>query len=235
MCNLRCVFCQNYDISQAKRGPEVTPQELAGMMLELQHQGCHNINFVTPEHVVPQIIEAIPHAIKGGLNLPIVYNTSAYDSLESLQLLDGIVDVYMPDFKFWDDALSMQYVKAKDYSTSAQAAVKEMYRQVGDLVVDDRRIAQRGLMIRHLVMPGGIAGTREIMQFIAKQISTNTYVNIMAQYYPAGKVSEKEYGEINRYITREEYEAAILIAREEGLNRLDPREVYIRARVPPNF
>jgi len=177
---------------------------------------------------VPQIIEAIPHAIKGGLNLPIVYNTSAYDSLESLQLMDGIVDIYMPDFKFWDDALSMQYVKAKDYSKSAQAAIKEMHRQVGDLVIDDCGMAQRGLMIRHLVMPGGIAGTREIMRFIATQISTNTYVNIMAQYYPAGKVGENEYGEINRHITQEEYDAAIRTAHEEGLNRLDPRAFYIR-------
>ncbi len=228
MCNLRCVFCQNYDISQVKRGPEVTPQELAEMMIELQHQGCHNINFVTPEHVVPQIIEAIPHAINAGLNLPIVYNTSAYDSLESLRLLEGIVDIYMPDFKFWDDALSMEYVKAKDYSTSAQAAIKEMHRQVGDLVVDAQGMAQRGLMIRHLVMPGGVAGTQEIMQFIASEISTNTYVNIMAQYYPAGKVNEKEYGEINRHITKDEYDAAIQIARKEGLNRLDPRPAYIR-------
>ena len=143
--------------------------------------------------------------------------------------MEGIVDIYMPDFKFWDDALSMQYVKAKDYSKSAQAAIKEMHRQVGDLVVDDRGMAQRGLMIRHLVMPGGIAGTREIMQFIAKHISANTYVNIMAQYYPAGKVSENDYGEINRYITKEEYDTAIRTAREEGLNRLDPREVYIRS------
>ncbi len=186
MCNLRCVFCQNYDISQANRGPEVTPRQLAALMLELQHKGCHNINFVTPEHVVPQIIEAIPHAIKGGLNLPIVYNTSAYDSLESLRLMEGIVDIYMPDFKFWDDALSLQYVKAKDYSKSAQAAIKEMHRQVGDLVLNEKGLAEHGLMIRHLIMPGGIAGTREIMRFIATEISTNTYVNIMAQYYPAG-------------------------------------------------
>lgn len=228
MCNLRCVFCQNYDISQAKRGPEVTPQELAQLMLDLQNQGCHNINFVTPEHVVPQIIEAIPHAIKGGLHLPIVYNTSAYDSLESLRLMDGIVDIYMPDFKFWDDSISLQYVKAKDYATSAKAAIKEMHRQVGDLVLDAQGMAQRGVMIRHLVMPGSIAGTREIMHFIATEISANTYVNIMAQYYPAGKVSEKEYGEINRHISQDEYDAAINTAHQEGLHRLDARAHYGR-------
>lgn len=225
MCNLRCVFCQNYDISQANRGLEVTPQRLATMMIELQSQGCHNINFVTPEHVVPQIIEALPTAVELGLRLPIVYNTSAYDSLDSLQLMEGIVDIYMPDFKFWDEGLAFQYVKAKDYCQSARAAIKEMHRQVGDLVLDARGLAKRGLMIRHLVMPGGVAGTREIMRFIASEISTNTYVNVMAQYYPAGKVAEDSYSEINRHITEREYIDAVSIAHEEGLHRLDPREL----------
>lgn len=228
MCNLRCVFCQNFDISQVQRGAEVTPQELAEIMLALQEQGCHNINFVTPEHVVPQIIEAIPHAIQGGLHLPIVYNTSAYDSLESLRQMEGIVDIYMPDFKFWDDALSLKYLKAKDYATSARAAIKEMHRQVGDLILDENGLAKRGLMVRHLIMPGDLAGTREIMRFIASEISTDTYVNIMAQYYPAGKVSDAEYDEINRHITRDEYDRAIEMARAEGLNRLDPRPAFIR-------
>lgn len=225
MCNLRCVFCQNYSISQLGEGRPVRPEELAAMMIELQEQGCHNINLVTPEHVVPQIIEALPIAIRRGLRLPIVYNTSAYDSLDSLHLMDGIVDIYMPDFKFWDPKLSLRYVIAKDYPDAARRAIKEMHRQVGDLVLDEHGLAKRGLMIRHLVMPGGIAGTREIMRFIAREISPNTYVNIMAQYYPAGKVSREKYAEINRRITLEEYEEAVRIALEEGLVRLDPREL----------
>lgn len=225
MCNLRCVFCQNYDISQAGEGVEAEPEELADMMIELQLRGCHNINFVTPEHVVPQMVEALPIAIRRGLHVPIVYNTSAYDSMESLELLDGIVDIYMPDFKFWDEELSLKYMKAKDYPVAARRAIKEMHRQVGDLVLDENGLAQRGLMIRHLVMPGEIAGTKEIMQFIASEVSTNTYVNVMAQYYPAGKVSADQYADINRNIERSEYEAAIKAARDAGLSRLDPREL----------
>jgi putative pyruvate formate lyase activating enzyme len=225
MCNLRCVFCQNYDISQAGGGREVRPHELAAMMINLQEQGCHNINFVTPEHVVPQIMEALPIAIERGLRLPMVYNTSAYDSLDSLHVMDGLIDIYMPDFKFWDSKLSLRYVIAKDYAEAARRAIKEMHRQVGDLVLDEHGLAQRGLMIRHLVMPGGIAGTREIMRFIAQEISPNTYVNVMAQYYPAGKVGREKYAEINRHITPQEYEEAVRIAQEEGLYRLDPREL----------
>ncbi|MGD9680653.1 MAG: radical SAM protein [Candidatus Obscuribacterales bacterium] len=229
MCNLRCVFCQNYDISQARKGTEVTAEELAALMIELQDQGCHNINFVTPEHVVPQIIEALPHAIDMGLNIPLVYNTSAYDSLESLQWLDGIIDIYMPDFKFWDNKAALLYVKAKDYTEAARAAIKEMHRQVGDLVLDENGLARRGLMIRHLVMPGGIAGTREIMKFIADEISSETYVNVMAQYYPAGTVDSDKYAEINRRITRDEYLEALETAREAGLTRLDPRRGLSRS------
>ncbi len=225
MCNLRCVFCQNYDISHRKRGREVRPDELAAMMIELQRRGCHNINLVTPEHVVPQILEALPLAIERGLRLPIVYNTSAYDSMESLRLMDGVVDIYMPDFKFWDSRLSLRYLKAKDYPEVARRTIKEMHRQVGDLVLDERGLARRGLMVRHLIMPGGIAGTREILRFIAQEISPHTYVNIMAQYYPAGKVSSEKYSEINRRITEEEYEDAIRAARQVGLDRLDPREL----------
>ncbi len=226
MCNLRCVFCQNYDISQANKGKEVSPERLADMMLELQLQGCHNINFVTPEHVVPQVLEAVAPAVERGLRLPIVYNTSAYDSLESLEQLNGVVDIYMPDFKFWDSKISLMYVKAKDYAEAARRAIKEMHRQVGDLIVDENGLAKRGLMIRHLVMPGGLAQTREIMRFIAQEISTNTYVNIMAQYYPAGKVDDENYAEINRNITEEEYREAVNIAHQEGLRRLDPREKF---------
>ena len=224
LCNLRCVFCQNYDISQLGQGREVGPEELALMMIELQQQGCHNINFVTPEHVVPQILEALPLAIERGLNIPLVYNTSAYDSLESLHLLDGVVDIYMPDFKFWDPEMSLRYVKARDYPEAARQTIREMYRQVGDLVFDEYGLAKRGLLIRHLVMPGGIAGTREIMRFIAREISPATYVNIMAQYYPAGRVSREKYPEINRRLRPSEYEEAIRIAHEEGLFRLDSRE-----------
>lgn len=225
MCNLRCVFCQNYDISQSGEGLETKPEHLAEMMVELQLRGCHNINLVTPEHVVPQFLEALPIAVRSGLNLPIVYNTSAYDSMESLELLDGVVDIYMPDFKFWDEDLSVKYMKAKDYPVSARRAIKEMHRQVGDLVLNDQGLAQRGLMIRHLVMPGEIAGTKEIMQFIATEISTNTYVNVMAQYYPAGKVNADQYPDINRNIEKSEYDAAINAARNAGLHRLDPREL----------
>jgi putative pyruvate formate lyase activating enzyme len=219
-CNLRCVFCQNFDISWEVRGTPAPPERLARMMLELQSDGCHNINFVTPEHVVPQIIEALPIAIEGGLRLPIVYNTSAYDSMESLELLDGVVDIYMPDFKYWDREMARKYSKAPDYPEVAKRTIKEMFRQVGDL---ERGIAQRGLLIRHLVMPHNIAGTREVMRWISAELSPTTYVNLMPQYYPAGKVSRSEYADINRHITPSEFEAALDEAWRAGLQRLDSR------------
>jgi putative pyruvate formate lyase activating enzyme len=222
-CNLRCVFCQNFDISWEVRGTPAPPERLARMMLELQSDGCHNINFVTPEHVVPQIIEALPIAIEGGLRLPIVYNTSAYDSMESLELLDGVVDIYMPDFKYWDREMARKYSKAPDYPEVAKRTIKEMFRQVGDLVRDERGIAQRGLLIRHLVMPHNIAGTREVMRWISAELSPTTYVNLMPQYYPAGKVSRSEYADINRHITPSEFEAALDEAWRAGLQRLDSR------------
>ena len=222
MCNLRCVFCQNYDISQAGLGDAAWPEELADMMLELQSRGCHNINFVTPEHVVPQIIEALPIAVERGLRLPIVYNTSAYDSLDSLRLMDGIVDIYMPDFKFWDAELSLRYLKARDYPEAARRAIREMYRQVGDLVFDENGLAKRGLLVRHLVMPSEIAGTEAIMRFLAQEVSPNTYVNVMAQYYPAGRVSSEKYVEINRGVSVEEHERALTAAQAFGL-RTDER------------
>ncbi len=225
-CNLRCVFCQNFDISQQGIGEETRPEALAHMMLALQDVGCHNINFVTPEHVVPQILEALPFAVERGLRLPIVYNTGAYDALESLHLLDGIVDIYMPDFKFWDRELSLKYVRARDYPEVARAAIREMHRQVGDLVIGADGLARRGLLVRHLVMPGGIAGTREIMRFLAEEISKDTYVNVMDQYYPAGRVSRERFFEINRRITRAEYDEAVRAALEAGLHRLDqPRRL----------
>lgn len=220
-CNLRCVFCQNFDISWQLRGTPAPPERLAAMMIELQDHGCHNINFVTPEHVVPQIIEALPVAIEKGLRLPLVYNTSAYDSRESLELLDGIVDIYMPDFKYWDGEMARKYSRAPDYPQVAQQVVKEMYRQVGDLVLDEHGIAKHGLLIRHLVMPRGIAGTRQVMDWITQELSPTTYVNLMPQYYPAGKVRDQEYAELARRVTPSEYEQALDEARRAGLRRLN--------------
>lgn len=224
-CNLRCVFCQNYDISQTEAGFEVRPEQLADMMLELQAMGCHNINFVTPEHVVPQILEALPHAVRGGLQLPIVYNTSAFDSLESLHHMDGIVDIYMPDFKYWREDKAKFYLKSPKYPATARAAIREMYRQVGNLTFDENGLARRGLLVRHLVMPEGLDETREIMRFLTTEISPHTYVNIMDQYYPAGKVrSEEKYKEINRRTTSQEVTEAFRLAQEAGLSRFDERK-----------
>jgi len=225
-CNLRCVFCQNYEISQVLSGEEVGPAQLAAMMLELQAAGCHNINFVTPEHVVPQLLEALPLAVEAGLRLPLVYNTSAYDALHSLHLLDGIIDIYMPDFKLWDERLSLQYLKAKDYPAVARAALKEMHRQVGDLQVDERGLAKRGLLVRHLVMPGLPDETQAIMRFLADEISQDTYVNVMAQYYPAGKVTAVKYSELNRHLRRDEHQAALQAAEAAGLWRFDERRSF---------
>ena len=223
MCNLRCVFCQNYDISQARSGHETPPERLAQMMLELQQSGCHNINFVTPEHVVPQILEALPMAIAQGLRLPIVYNTSAYDALESLELLDGIVDIYMPDFKIWDERLALRLLKARDYPAVACQALQEMHRQVGVLKVDENGLAKRGVLIRHLLMPGEVAGTGKIMRFLAEALSTDTFVNLMDQYHPANKVGASQYEEINRRITIQEVDLAYDLAREAKLWRFDQR------------
>jgi len=225
MCNLRCVFCQNFNISQALRGPEVSAERLAAMMLDLQTAGCHNINFVTPEHVVPQILEALPVAVERGLRLPLVYNTSSYDSLDSLHLLDGVVDIYMPDFKFWDPALSLLYLKARDYPAAARRNMKEMHRQVGVLKFDEYGLAKRGVLVRHLVMPGEIAGTGSIMRFLAEEISPDTYVNVMDQYHPAGRVSETQFVEINCGVAPGEYWRAVALARSAGLWRLDRRQI----------
>jgi putative pyruvate formate lyase activating enzyme len=225
MCNLKCVFCQNFDISQANRGREVGPAELASMMLELQDAGCHNINFVTPEHVVPQVLEGLVLAVEAGLRLPIVYNTSAYDSMESLRLLDGVVDIYMPDFKFWDSKLSLRYLKAKDYGRVAARVVKEMHRQVGPLKFDEHGVAKRGVLVRHLVMPGMPEETRQILHFLVQEVSPDTYVNVMAQYRPAWKVSAEKYAEINRPPTASEYQTAVQVASEAGL-RLDERRFF---------
>ena len=220
---MKCVFCQNWDISQNGEGIEVSPEDLAVMMLDLQVRGCHNINFVTPEHVVPQILEALPLAVQMGLRLPLGYNTGAYDSMESMQMMEGIVDIYMPDFKYWNNERSQKYLKAKDYPEAARAVIKEMHRQVGDLVLDENGLAKRGVLLRHLVMPDGLEDTENIMEFLVKEISTDTYVNIMGQYFPSGKVSEKKYYEINRRPHSQELTTAEEIARQKGLHRFDHR------------
>ena len=224
-CNLRCVFCQNFDISWQGNGQEKDATEIAALMLSLQDRGCHNINFVTPEHVAPQVLEAIFEAVRGGLRLPIVYNTSAYDSLRSIQLLEDVVDIYMPDFKFWDPATAKRLVLAENYAEHAQEAIRAMHRQVGDLVVDEDGLALRGVLVRHLVMPNALAGTREIMHFLADELSPDTYVNVMDQYSPAGQVVERpqQYNDIDRGVSREELVEAVRIAEEEGLYRLDTR------------
>jgi len=222
-CNLRCVFCQNYELSWQGEGTGTPPEELAEMMVCLQERGCHNINFVTPEHVVPQILEALPIAIDRGLRLPLVYNTSAYDSLDSIELMDGVIDIYMPDFKVWDPAMARQYLKAPNYPEAARRAIRAMHRQVGNLVTDENGLALRGLILRHLVMPGELAGTRAILEWVAQELGAETYVNVMPQYRPAGKVSAQEYVEINRGISRDEFEQAIAAAQAAGLRRLDPR------------
>ncbi len=224
-CNLRCVFCQNHDISWQGGGRELSADEIAALMLELQERGCHNINFVTPEHVVPQVLEAVLAAVARGLRLPLVYNTSAYDSLHSIELLDGVVDVYMPDLKFADTATARRLVLAPDYPERARAAIRAMHRQVGDLVCDEDGLALRGVLVRHLVMPNGLAGTGEVMRFLADEVSADCYVNVMDQYGPAGKVLElpERYGDITRRVRGDELDAAVGLAREAGLWRLDQR------------
>lgn len=221
-CNLLCVFCQNWEISHLGEGEEISLEQFALLMLNLQNIGCHNINFVTPTHVVPQILEALSIAIEGGLSVPLVYNTGGYDSIETIKLLDGIFDIYMPDFKYWDEEVAIRLSKAPGYPEIARQAIKEMHRQVGDLTVDSSGIAQRGLLVRHLVLPDGLAGTRDVMRFLAREISPNTYVNIMDQYRPCGEAYK--YPPLDRRITAEEYSEAITMAGEEGITRLDPRK-----------
>jgi putative pyruvate formate lyase activating enzyme len=221
-CNLVCIFCQNYDISHLGQGEEISDEQLAGIMLALQKKGCHNINFVTPSHVVPQILSAIDIAVQKGLSLPLIYNTGGYDAVETLTLLDGVFDIYMPDFKFWDPKIAKATCNAKDYPEVAQKALLEMYRQVGDLVIDETGIAQRGILLRHLVLPNGLAGTREIMRFIACQVSKNTYVNIMPQYRPCGRAGDIK--ELSFYLSNKDYETALQAAEEEGIQRLDTRK-----------
>ncbi len=216
-CNLRCVYCQNSHISQKGVGREVETQELAEMMLELQALGCHNINFVTPSHVVAQIIAAVNIAASKGLVLPLVYNTGGYDSLEALRLLDGIVDIYMPDMKYGDSGQAHRFSHVRDYVEVNRTATREMHRQVGDLVTDDNGIALRGLLVRHLVLPEDIAGTGTVLEFLAKEISVDTCLNLMDQYWPCYRADENP--PLDRLITRSEYSRARARAAELGLHR----------------
>jgi putative pyruvate formate lyase activating enzyme len=222
-CNLGCAFCQNYEISHLSQGVEVSAADLAQIMLTLQRRGCHNINFVTPTHMVPQILEALPEAIEGGLKVPLVYNCGGYEEVDTLRLLDGIFDIYMPDFKFWDSEVAARFCSAPDYFEKACAAIREMHQQVGDLTMDQEGIAQRGLLVRHLVMPEGLAGTRELMGFLANEISKDTYVNVMSQYRPCGEAHN--FPELRRSITAGEFRDAVSMAQEQGIHRLDERKL----------
>jgi len=231
-CSLRCVFCQNWDISQrSEAGRELIPQQLAELMLDLQEQGCHNINFVTPTHVVPQIIEALVPAIEAGLHLPLIYNTSAYDTVASLKLLEGLVDIYMPDFKFFSPQTAERLAAAPDYPQHARAAIREMHRQVGDLRFASDGVAQHGLLVRHLVMPGQLDESRQILQWLARDVSPHTFINIMGQYRPENRVGGRgpeRFEEIDRRPSAAELDAAYVAAQEAGLWRFDERVSIIR-------
>jgi putative pyruvate formate lyase activating enzyme len=220
-CNLRCVFCQNFDVSWQVGGVEVSAEQLARLMLELQARGCHNINWVTPEHVVPQLLEALAIAVEEGLRLPIVYNTSSYDSPESLALLDGVVDIYMPDFKLWTLERARRYLRRPDYPEVARRSILEMHRQVGPLELDGRGLAVRGVLLRHLVMPGLLDETETILRWVADRLGPDTYLNLMGQYRPDGLVPGGDYPEIARRPGRDEILGAVEIAHELGLRRLD--------------
>lgn len=220
-CNLHCAFCQNYDISQERMGYPVTPQKMASIMLELEEMGCHNINLVSPTHVVPQIVAGLAVAIQAGLRLPVVYNTGGYDSQVALELMEGLIDIYMPDMKYADPEVAERLSSAPDYPEVNQAAVKEMHRQVGDLEIDERGLAKRGLLVRHLVLPKGLAGTEEVARFLVDEVSPYTYVNIMGQYRPAYRA--KEFPEIDRPVRRDEVREAKRRAGQVGLHRFDER------------
>ncbi len=221
-CNLYCVYCQNYDISQSRSGYPVTAQELASIMLELQAMECHNVNLVSPTHVVPQIVAALAVAAEAGLRLPLVYNSGGYDSLEALELMDGLVDIYMPDMKYADSEVAERLSGVPDYPTVNRAAVKEMHRQVGDLVIDERGLARQGVLVRHLVLPDNLSGTEEIARFLAEEISADTYINIMGQYRPAHRAGG--FPEIDRPTTRAETRQALEAAKAAGLHRFDERQ-----------
>jgi putative pyruvate formate lyase activating enzyme len=225
-CNLRCVFCQNWEISRKGIGRLVQPKEIAGMMLDLQRRGCHNINLVSPSHVVAQILAAVEIAAKAGLHLPLVYNTGGYDSPEALVLLDDVIDIYMPDMKYGDTQIARTHSKVRNYVEVNQSAVKEMHRQVGDLVLDKKGLALRGLLIRHLVLPGNLAASEKVLAFIANEISRNTYLNLMDQYSPCYRADE--YPPLDRLITPEEFSSVLELANRYGLRRLDQRSRIAR-------
>jgi putative pyruvate formate lyase activating enzyme len=220
-CNMRCLYCQNWQLSWKTDGREVSAAELAEIMLRLQDEGCHNINLVSPSHVVAQILEALVIAAERGLRLPLVYNTGGYDSPQALALLDGVIDIYMPDIKYGDSDVARSYSKVRDYVEANDAALKEMHRQVGNLVLDDDGLAVQGLLVRHLVLPSDIAGSDRVLRFLAEEISTDTYLNIMAQYRPHYRAGEKP--ELDRRPTRQEVAQVFELARQYGLHRLDDR------------
>jgi len=218
-CNLMCCFCQNFDISHEDQGHPVNDEALAAIMIAIQDEGCHNINLVTPSHVVPQFLSALEIAAHAGLRLPIIYNSGGYDRVETLRLLAGVVDIYMPDFKFWDTPIAAAACNAPDYPAVAKKAITEMHRQVGDLTIDADGIARRGLLVRHLVFPENLAGTRSIMRFLHDSVSAQTYVNIMAQYRPCGNAHQVPG--LERPITGAEFHAALQAAKKEGISRID--------------
>jgi putative pyruvate formate lyase activating enzyme len=218
-CNMKCLFCQNYTISQIGEGRVVSSHELADMMLVLQERRCHNINLVSPTHVVPQILEALLLAVAEGFSLPLVYNSGGYDSVGTLKLLDGVIDIYMPDMKYSDPEVGLWLSQAKKYPVVNRAAVKEMHRQVGDLEMDRDGVAVRGLLVRHLVLPNGLAGTKEVVLFLAQEVSLSTYINVMDQYRPCYKASQ--IPQLSRLLIRQEFVQAVELARRAGLTRFD--------------
>ena len=217
-CNLMCNFCQNFDISHHGYGDEVSPEQLANMMVYLQNYGCHNINLVTPSHVVPQILSALKIAIEKGLSIPLVYNTSSFDSVFSLKLLEGIVDIYLPDIKYLDPYKTELTMNAPDYPQVAKRAVREMYRQVGDLIINDKGIAERGLLVRHLVMPGETENLIAVLKFLINEISSNTHINLLGQYHPAGTAANIQ--KLAHGLSIQEYQQSLNLAREFGVKQL---------------
>lgn len=218
-CNLNCLYCQNHDISQTSCGEELEPEQIAELMLRLQESGCHNINLVSPSHVAPQLLAAVLIAAESGLRLPLVYNCGGYDSLETLHLLDGVIDIYMPDMKYAHEDTAYRLSNVQNYPQINQAAIKEMHRQVGDLILDENGVAVRGLLIRHLILPNDLAGSEEIISFIAREISISSYLNLMDQYHPEYRAFN--HPQLNRRITPAEYQHVVQLARQAGLNRLD--------------
>ncbi len=231
-CNLGCVFCQTYEISHQALGEDISCQRLGSIFLELQEKGVHNINLVSPSHQVYAIVKALEEARCRGLSIPVVYNTGGYDTLETLRVLEGLIDIYLADFKVWDEGVAARLLKARDYPEVARKALKEMYRQVGDLRLDQQGLAQKGLLVRHLVLPEGLAGTKEILRFIREEISVNTYLNIMGHYYPAGEAYA--YPPLDRPLKRQEFEEALAWAQELGFTRLDKTHWALLALILDN-